>query len=1391
MQITIDKKWTNRIKVNRVKGILLLLLTFITSTFPGISVSSDSDIAHFYGGVVTDQRKQELNDFVTNSVKQPANSHPRLYGTNAEWYQKIQRYEALDPHCDWQGSTGQGTIKNIKSSWDHFSLGGAKCRTGHHGLPSSLADYSLAQSYVNNSITRWNRNDALRIVHLIRQMNYCHSIGSNCLYSQAEINTLSAAFLSYEFSRIRGESKNSSGYFHAWHKGYQGKFFDLGSYPAFKLWTLILDTFWNSPLLLSNDKQFILDELENEIDSYIEIYNLPEDSRSADGRWAIYNGNNWTTILNAAATFWAVTLWHEAPYVAKTRQVLDIVLESGWFHRDYILSDGAYSEGPGYLTVAMNGSLEVNNLLMASFGEPNHAVKWGLMGEKTANWMTENIASDGKFVDFGDVWAREGHSNLYIMDMLYWEELVGLAPYGSVQADACDLEDYFANSYYLQAFYDTWSASSHYARDFYSLASQCQRTQTTSKSLIYPNYQLGTLRKFLPGSTQTALQVTDDNIRNKLADQTFLAANAVDNSLPHREVDFGGLIWSAFGTRLLSDWGYGEISNSYEFFDVTGANGNYIASNAHFLTFAIKHISGELDLSNFSISIKLKGRTVDVNLNDYISALSSEWVTVSIPMSDFSISDVDWIGNGEGIEYIRLKMNGFVRNGEFGFDELRVLDPQGNIGIVWYGETHGESLESSASSATPQISHPDRASITTIMSGGAQSTDKWVRFATTGSWVTAEVYYKDDPTEFSVNNYMDFLPIGANTLILPKAKDISSLMPDATNTSQFKGQVGQIHALDVAGKEAMHLNAGIVYGKYLTEGNLDYFHRYVIPLNDGNYVLVDSFKAKAGKEDKIQEFWYSYKNPDDTCHGKANDVLQTIDTDGSLLLTPRCNNLLRNDSVESYGRIKVASLQPGEFVLGAPDFMSSNPYFNRFIEDNGLYMINRIGRKDRRRLARFVPESDVSEDVRVFLLQSSTSAAHANASIVKSDCGDGICFNVSIDSGDAITLRLDKVENQYVLAGTDLSERVNLVVEEPPVIKDGTLLNPVNFSVSHPNRVSEPEKLFDEQDAIIRPDSGDSLPELRATGLTVSSSSLPYILPKKLAVATDSPYGRSIYVDGNGDPLSASFTMELEALSTINELMYYDISSALRPGQFKISVSNDNQSWTMVHDGITGEYKKWVSINMNNVEAKYIRFDFPEENSARWITELLIYGTNIGWGEEELIVPSNVTSPYPQRFRDFTQLFDEQIGMVEKPLHLAALPEYRSSVPDISYSASSIVPIRKSVTTNSPYGRYIYVDENDDPMLGTVIITLSKLYQLTEIFYYDMSSFYRPGRLEISYSDDNQNWTSFYNEITGEYKKWISIPLNDISAEYIKLDFHEENAAKAMTEMLIYGRPAL
>jgi hypothetical protein len=295
-------------------------------------------------------------------------------------------------------------------------------------------------------------------------------------------------------------------------------------------------------------------------------------------------------------------------------------------------------------------------------------------------------------------------------------------------------------------------------------------------------------------------------------------------------------------------------------------------------------------------------------------------------------------------------------------------------------------------------------------------------------------------------------------------------------------------------------------------------------------------------------------------------------------------------------------------------------------------MINRLNRKEQRNLARFVPHNAVSEDVRVFLLQSSPSPNFAQASIEQTQCAESHCFSVSTGSGAQLDLSLSKVEGQFVLPNTNITlpeeEGTNDPdnSDQPPLASGGSILTPVAFSASHPQRVGAPERLFDEQAALATiPEDGSRTPEMRASAPSVSLS-VSATLPMKQAIATDSIYGRSIYVDSLGQPLSAFFTFELEALSTISSIRYFDMSSSQRSGEFVVWVSPDNQEWTQVYTGVTGHYRQWAAIDMGNVQAKYIRFEMPEENTAKGITEMVIVGEATLLGQEQRITPTSVTS---------------------------------------------------------------------------------------------------------------------------------------------------------------------
>jgi cytochrome c peroxidase len=454
-----------------------------------------------------------------NPPKQPAQAHPRLLGDNAAWQAYWKPFADLacsssDKDGDW------GAVFNIKNIWEKNTLGYASCK---QEKPASLENVADAAFYLNpSSELKWNRDRALRILFLLR--------------NQPNLDDLQTAFINYELNRFDSVT---------WNWGY--KCFDLGTEPEMKFWSIFVDVFWND--LSAADKAKIDAKLSDLIDCYLQQVETKD--------WSIFNGNNWTPILNKAAMYWAITYYHED---ARASKVVKEVLNTLWLHRDFYLEDGAYKEGiVEYTNVSYSSLREINNLVMQAFGQPLESVAWERIA-KTSNWYLNFMAPDGQMVDFGDSWAKRGWSTLDPLHMLLWQEMIGQEPIGNVNLDPCIVHEYFSNKWFFKGTDDPWSMQPSLARNWQALADQCQpEDQTGTNISLFEQAQTGALRTFLPGATELAKQ---DNLRFAQADQTFLAVSAVPNDFPHRELDFGGLIWSAYGNRLLYDFGYGEISKA-------------------------------------------------------------------------------------------------------------------------------------------------------------------------------------------------------------------------------------------------------------------------------------------------------------------------------------------------------------------------------------------------------------------------------------------------------------------------------------------------------------------------------------------------------------------------------------------------------------------------------------------------------------------------------------------------------------------------------------------------------------------------------------------------------------------------------------------------------------
>lgn len=975
---------------------------------------------HFYPGEISEERKLELDELVIQAAETMSTEHPRLFGTQEKFYADLQYFDVLDPNCEFQGGDGYGELQNAKDMWDKYTRGGEACTDDGvpQAFPSSLYDIKDAEFYLEPEGDKWDLNRALRTVFLMRRVDACLSFDANCIYDATELDALKTAFINYEIDRLVNSPRSTRApyFFVHWHKGSDGTFFDLGSGAGFPLWSLILDFYWDDDRLSAGDRSFVETEMEKEIDTYIANYQA--------GHWSLYNGNNWTVILNDSAMHWALTFYHESE---KAREVLRIALETNWLHRDIYLDEGQFKEGAGYSGTDFDAVQSQNIFLTRTLGQPLHAMKWAVL-EDTAEWMMDNAAPDGLILSFGDTHPRRGFAHAYPLTMLAWQESTGMVPVGEQDIDPCLAGQYFMNVYYDHAFYNPWEVDLIMARDWYSFVSQCPDLLDL-KNNVYANYGEANFRTGIPNAT-IAGQRVDEKLVFLQADQTLLAMTGVDTAYPHREVDFGSVIWSAFGSRLIQDWDYGDFTNGYNFYLLGRSKGYFVLTSENdVMEFYIRPNSDEVQLTSLETAIKVDyAKSGFLDVVDYLAEPDADgWMKATIPVTAFGIADHKWDDNdgdnswnGPGIGQIFFKLTGGVGKGsEIAIDEVRFRGFDPNSGseianLLWYGDDHEESAQGTAFTMT----QTDEFYVYLSQDGGAEGTEKTMVFGSNNRTGQFGMYYADNGNDREVGNHMDTFPIGANTLIIPDAReedDSSTYTGQLWNNEEGIDRAGTTTALLISSSTGNNFEAALfdgsnVYGANEPEGSeygfMDRMHRYLVSLGNGNYLVVDDFQTKEGKSSQIQEFWFSKVDDIDGCDKSTVGISLHVDVtqlnDYQMLYDARCNLLdLQGTEAESVGRITAASMNDqATFKMGAPDFLASEPYFKRFLtgeNDEIISLVNILNDTERRTLVRFEPDVAVSEDVRAFLFQSATSeAALEPASLSVEPCGETFCVTVMI-----------------------------------------------------------------------------------------------------------------------------------------------------------------------------------------------------------------------------------------------------------------------------------------------------------------------------------------------------------------------------------------------------------
>jgi len=465
----------------------------------------------------------------------PPQTHPRILGSNSEFRDYFKPFDNLS--CinsvrdnDW------GMVFNAKNIWDKNTKGVALCRDS---VPDLLTEVKDTQYYINHQDSdKWNRKKALRVMFLLRNSMDCYSSNlGGCIYSLDDINSLKEAFISSEMQRFDNIK---------WDYGY--KCFDIGTEPPMKFWSIFVDTFWND--LNSSAKEKIDNKLSDKIGCYLNQVEAKD--------WSIFNGNNWTPILDKGALYWAIAYYYED---SRANSVVRDVLSTLWLHRDFYLEDGSYKEGiVEYTNVSYSNLREINNLMRQSFNQYLKSVRWQRI-EKTSNWYLNFMVSDGKMADFGDSWDKRGWSTFDPLNMLLWQEMIGEKAIGEVNPNSCKVYDFFSNVWFAKGFEDPWSVQPSMARDWYSIVNECNKSTTNrTQQILFDQAKSGVLKTYIPNSSP--ISNSSDSLRFSQANSTWLGFNGVPNDFPHRELDFGALIWSAYGNRLLYDFGYGEIAKT-------------------------------------------------------------------------------------------------------------------------------------------------------------------------------------------------------------------------------------------------------------------------------------------------------------------------------------------------------------------------------------------------------------------------------------------------------------------------------------------------------------------------------------------------------------------------------------------------------------------------------------------------------------------------------------------------------------------------------------------------------------------------------------------------------------------------------------------------------------
>ena len=505
---------------------------------------------------------------ISSMLKEPASTRPRLYGTNAEWMSAhVEPF--LDIPCDSKTVSGAGWFeeKGYISIKNHFELAAKGYASCDGGTGSEDIGYwgSISPYFDNNGSPQ--ERDGYRALHLLRRQWACAEANSGsfaiCEFDELETDRLATAVAVAEMNRF-DQTTWSCGRVCG---GNGNPAFDLTTAERVSYFVHLYDVLASHPQEYLPQPQAvrIAETLLQQIDLFMATF--------WNGDWQLWNGNNWTPHLCVAAMQWAIVFWHEENAVA--REVVRIVEDIMWLHRHYYTEDGVYVEGVGnYAFMSIGGQMTIAVLSKASFGVVPQALDPHTL-RKTADYMLSSMSTDGYLVDFGDSHRVRGWTEpLLFIEATLAPTILADEPLGSSDLTSTQTRAFAASLYGSGGLYSNpWRIYGH-TLVFDSLLNARAPPQYITQPLGGERIEAFAaggyammISPLLDASYEPVCfaDLCLDGQLPSLADNipySSLAVQARANTYAHSESDFATFTWSAWGTRLISEFGYGTIATA-------------------------------------------------------------------------------------------------------------------------------------------------------------------------------------------------------------------------------------------------------------------------------------------------------------------------------------------------------------------------------------------------------------------------------------------------------------------------------------------------------------------------------------------------------------------------------------------------------------------------------------------------------------------------------------------------------------------------------------------------------------------------------------------------------------------------------------------------------------